>query len=88
MRTRPIVIACRVTEHERTVLEAAARLEQASLAETVRKNALQGAVDRLRAVEPYADKLGDRLTILSGQRSCAAPHASPASLPSVEGGNR
>jgi uncharacterized protein (DUF1778 family) len=52
MRTRPIVIACRVTEHERTVLEAAARLEQASLAEMVRKGALRGAIDRLRAVQP------------------------------------
>ena len=52
MRSRPIVVACRVTAHERTVLEAAARLEQASLAETVRKGALRSAVDRLRAVDP------------------------------------
>ena len=59
MRTRPIVIACRVTMHERTVLEAAARLEQASLAETVRKNALQGAVHRLRAVESEEVNGGD-----------------------------
>ena len=51
MRIRPIVIACRVTAHERSVLEAAARLERASLAETVRKGALRSAVDRLRAVE-------------------------------------
>ncbi|MEE9184141.1 MAG: hypothetical protein V3U39_06630 [Acidimicrobiia bacterium] len=58
MRTRPIVIACRVTEHERTVLEAAARLEQASLAETVRKNALRGAVDQLRAVQSQEDATG------------------------------
>ncbi len=55
MRTRPIVVACRVNERERNVLEAAARLEQASLAETVRKNALRGAVDQLRAVEPQED---------------------------------
>lgn len=51
MRNRPIVIACRVTAHERNVLEAAARLARSSLAETVRRNAVQGAVDRLRAVE-------------------------------------
>lgn len=55
MRIRPIVIACRVTARERNVLEAAARLERASLAETVRKNALKGAVDQLRAVEPQED---------------------------------
>ena len=52
MRNRPIVIACRVTAHERSVLEAAARLEQESLAEMVRKGALRGAIDRLRAVQP------------------------------------
>ncbi len=51
MRTRPIVVACRMTARERNVLEAAARLERASLAETVRQNAVRGAVDRLRAVE-------------------------------------
>jgi hypothetical protein len=39
-----------VTEHERIILEAAARLEQESLSETIRKNAVQGAIDQLRAV--------------------------------------
>ena len=51
MRIRPIVVACRVNERERGLLEAAARLERKSLAETVRQNAVRGAVDRLRAVE-------------------------------------
>lgn len=55
MRTRPIVIALRVNERERGLLEAAARLERESLAETVRRNAVRGAVDRLRAVEPEED---------------------------------
>ena len=52
MRTRPHTIACRVTEHERIILEAAASLEQESLSETIRKNAVQGAIDQLRAVRP------------------------------------
>lgn len=55
MRTRQFVVTCRMTEHERGLLEAAARLERESLAETVRRNAVRGAVDCLRAVEPEED---------------------------------
>ena len=55
MRIRPIVVACRVNERERDLLEAAARLERKSLAETVRQNAVHGAVNLLRAVEPQED---------------------------------
>jgi uncharacterized protein (DUF1778 family) len=71
MRTRPIVIACRVTEHERTVLEAAARLERASLAETVRKGALRGAIDRLRAVQPQENTKGELAEAVEEQRAVA-----------------
>ena len=38
--------------------QAAARLEQASLAETVRKGALSGAIERLRAVQPQENTKG------------------------------
>ena len=47
-----MIISTRATEQERVVLEAAATLEGRSLAETVRRYAVAGAVDRLRAVEP------------------------------------
>ena len=55
MITRPVVITTRATERERNVIEAAAKLEQASLAETVRRYAVAGAVETLRTVEPEDD---------------------------------
>lgn len=66
MRTRPHTIACRVTEHERIILEAAARLEQESLSETIRKNAVQGAIDQLHAVRPL-----EKTEAVEGQRAVA-----------------
>ncbi len=69
MRTRPHVIALRVNAYERTVLEAAARLEQASLAEMVRKGALRGAIDRLRAVQPQENTKGELVEAVEEQRA-------------------
>ena len=69
--SRPHMIACRVNEHERLILEAAARLEQVSLAETVRKNALQGAIESLRAVRPQEKTKGELAEAVEGQRAVA-----------------
>jgi len=55
MRSRPVIITTRATDRERTVLEAAAKLEQASLAETVRRYAVAAAVETLRTVESEDD---------------------------------
>ena len=49
------MIGTRVTDRERNLVEAAAKLERASLAETVRKYTVAGAVDRLRSVDPEDD---------------------------------
>jgi len=56
MRQRPHVIATRVTELERTTLQAVARLDRSSLAKTVRELALQGASERIRNLEPPEDE--------------------------------